>query len=98
MKKKLKKLPEFKSEKEEFNFWAKNDSTDYVDYEKGKKVLFPNLEPSTRTISLRLPESLIAYLKVLANKRDVPYQSLMKMFLMERVTQELVAPGRQRKL
>ena len=87
-KKKLKKIPKFKSEKEEVAFWAKHDSTDYIDYARGKRVLFPNLKPSTRTISIRLPESLIDHLKQLANKRDVPYQSLIKMFLAEKVVEE----------
>jgi predicted DNA binding CopG/RHH family protein len=85
---KLKKLPKFKNEKEEFKFWSTHDSTDYVDYSKGKRVLFPDLKPSTRTISIRLPESLIEHLKVLGNKRDVPYQSLLKMFLIEKVEEE----------
>lgn len=86
--KKLKKLPKFKSEKEEFEFWSTHDSTEYIDYSKGKKILFRNLKPSTRTISIRLPESLIEHLKVLANKRDIPYQSLLKVFLMEKVEEE----------
>jgi predicted DNA binding CopG/RHH family protein len=86
--KKLKKLPKFKSEKEEFEFWATHDSTEYVDYSKAQKALFSNLKPSTRTISIRLPESLIEHLKLLANKRDVPYQSLLKMFLTEKVEEE----------
>ena len=86
--KKLRKLPKFRDEKEELAFWATHDSTDYVDYSKAKRVLFPNLKPSTRTISIRLPESLIEHLKVLANKRDIPYQSLLKMFLAEKVEEE----------
>lgn len=85
----LKKVPRFRSEKEEFEFWSTHNSTEYVDYSKAKKVLFPNLKPSTRTISLRLPESLIEHLKLLANKRDIPYQSLLKMFLVEKVEEEL---------
>ncbi len=87
----LKKIPKFKSEKEEFEFWSTHDSTKYVDFSKGKRVAFSNLKPSVRTVSVRLPESLIAYLKVLANKRDIPYQSLMKMFLIERIQKELHA-------
>lgn len=86
---KLKKVPRFKSEKEESEFWSTHDSTEYVDYSRAKGVLLPNLKPSTKTISLRLPESLIKHLKVLANKRDVPYQSLLKMFLIERVKEEI---------
>lgn len=88
---KLKKMPKFKSEKEETEFWATHDSTEYIDYSKARKVMFPNLKPSTRTISIRLPESLYEHLKVLANKRDVPYQSLLKMFLAEKVEEELHA-------
>jgi predicted DNA binding CopG/RHH family protein len=87
--KKLKKVPKFKNEGQEVEFWSKHDSTEYVDYSKGEKALFPNLKPSVKTISIRLPESLIEHLKVLANKRDVPYQSLLKMYLMERVEKEL---------
>ncbi|MEW6408967.1 MAG: BrnA antitoxin family protein [Nitrospirota bacterium] len=86
---KLKKVPRFKSEKEEFEFWSTHDSTEYVDYSKAKRVLFTNLKPSTRSISVRLPESLIDHLKLLANKRDIPYQSLLKMLLTEKVEEEL---------
>lgn len=85
---KLKKLPRFKSEKGELEFWTTHDSTEYIDYSKAKRAIFPNLRPSTRTISIRLPESLIEHLKVLANKRDIPYQSLLKIFLMEKVKEE----------
>jgi len=85
---KLKKVPKFKSEKEELEFWSTHDSTDYIDYSKTKRTLFPNLKPSTRTISIRLPESLVEHLQVLANKRDIPYQSLLKMFLIEKVEEE----------
>ena len=88
---KLKKIPKFKNEDEELEFWSTHDSTEYVDFSKAKKALFPNLKPSTKTISVRLPESLIERLKQLANKRDIPYQSLLKMFLAERVEQELHA-------
>jgi predicted DNA binding CopG/RHH family protein len=84
----LRKLPKFKNKKEEFEFWSTHDSTGYVDYSKAKRVLFPNLKPSTRTISIRLPESLITHIKVLANKRDIPYQSLLKMYLIEKVEEE----------
>jgi predicted DNA binding CopG/RHH family protein len=84
-----KKIPRFKSEAEEAEFWATHDSTEYIDYSTGKRVVFPNLKPSTKTISIRLPESLIEHLKLLANKRDVPYQSLLKMFLSEKVDEEL---------
>ena len=84
-----KELPRFRNEKEEFEFWASHDSTEYVDYSKAKSVIFENLRPSTRTISIRLPESLIAHLKALAKRRDVPYQSLLKIFLTEKVEEEL---------
>ena len=87
--KKLKKIPKFNSEDEEREFWATHDSTEFVDWSKARHAVFPNLKPSTKTISLRLPESIIAALKVLANKRDVPYQSLLKVFLAEKVEEEL---------
>ncbi len=82
-------IPRFKTETEERKFWAKHDSTDFVDYSRGKRVLFPNLKPSIKAISIRLPESLLESLKALAHKNDVPYQSLMKMFLLEKVEEAL---------
>ena len=82
-------VPTFNTEDEESEFWATHDSTDLIDWSKAKRTVFPNLKPSTKTISLRLPESIIAALKVMANKRDVPYQSLLKVFLAERVEEEL---------
>jgi predicted DNA binding CopG/RHH family protein len=85
----LKPIPRFETEDEEREFWATHDSTEFVDWSRAKPVTFPRLKPSTRTISLRLPEVLIENLKMLANKRDVPYQSLLKIFLAERVEQEL---------
>ena len=85
MKKKLKRIPQFTSEDEEREFWAKHDTTDYFDASKMVKATFPNLKPSTRTISIRLPEALIEQLKVLANKQDIPYQSLVKIYLSEKV-------------
>ena len=87
--KRLKKIPRFKNEEEERKFWATHDSTEYVEYSNAKKVVFQNLKPSVRIVSIRLPESLIAHLKLLANKRDIPYQSLMKIFLSERIKKEL---------
>ena len=84
-----KQIPSFKNEDEERAFWKTHDSTEFIDWSKAKRAVFPNLKPSTRTISLRLPESIIAALKLLANKRDVPYQSLLKVFLAEKVEQEL---------
>ncbi len=88
--KKLKAIPKFKSEDQERAFWAKHETTDYVDWSKAKKVKFPNLKPSIRSISLRLPESMINDLKILANKRDVPYQSLLKILLAEKIREEKV--------
>lgn len=82
-------VPTFNTEDEESEFWTTHDSTDLIDWSKAKRTVFPNLKPSTKTISLRLPESIIAALKVMANKRDVPYQSLLKVFLAERVEEEL---------
>ena len=87
---KLKSMPKFKTEDEEREFWSKHDSPEYIDYSKAKRALFPNLKPTTKTISIRLPESLIEKLKVLANKRDVPYQSLLKVLLAEKVDEELI--------
>jgi len=92
-KKNLKVLPTFNSEEQERNFWAREDSADYLDWTKARRVVFPNLKPSLRTISLRLPATLIARLKLLAHKRDVPYQSLLKSFLAERVRKEMEARG-----
>lgn len=88
MKKKLKEIPEFKNEDEEREFWGTHDSTDYVDWDKAEVAVFPNLKPSTKTISLRLPVWMLDNLKVAANKRDVPYQSLIKMFLKDRLDAE----------
>lgn len=82
-------MPKFKNEDRERAFWAKQDSTEFLDWKKGKRVLLPNLKPSIKTISLRIPESMIEELKLLANKRDVPYQSLLKIFLAERIEEEL---------
>jgi predicted DNA binding CopG/RHH family protein len=84
-----KKIPQFKSEDAEREFWSKVDSTEYVDWEAAKRVVLPNLKPSQKTISLRLPAMMLAELKRLANKRDVPYQSLLKVFLAERLDEEL---------
>jgi predicted DNA binding CopG/RHH family protein len=89
MKTKRKPIPQFKSEDEEREFWATHDSTEYIDWSKAERnPTLTRLKPSTRTISIRLPESLIAELKALANKRDVPYQSLVKIFLSEKVKEE----------
>ena len=83
-----KTLPEFRSEDEERNFWAKADSTQYLDWPSAKRQKLINLKPSLRTISLRLPVSMIEDLKIQANRRDVPYQSLLKVYLAERLAQE----------
>ena len=83
-----KKLPEFKNEDTEREFWATADSTKYVDWESAKRKKLVRLKPSLKTISLRLPVSMIEDLKVLANRRDVPYQSLLKVFLAERLARE----------
>ena len=87
--KKLKTIPKFRNEDEERKFWATHDSTDYIDWDKAEEAIFPNLKPTTKSISLRLPEYLLARIKELANSRDVPYQSLMKIFLAERIEKEL---------
>jgi len=83
-----KRIPEFKDEDAERRFWAKADSTEYVDWSKAKPKKFVRLKPSLRTISLRLPVSIIEDLKVLSNRRAVPFQSLLKVFLAERLEQE----------
>lgn len=85
----LKPIPKFESEDEEREFWATHDSTDHVDWSRAKPITFSRLKPTTQTISLRLPEFLLENLKMLANKRDIPYQSLLKVFLAERIEQEL---------
>lgn len=82
---KLKSIPVFKTEADERKFWETHDSTDYIDWSKGERVRFPNLKPSTTAISIRLPSGLLEQIKVAANKRDVPYQSLIKMWLAEKV-------------
>jgi predicted DNA binding CopG/RHH family protein len=90
-KKKFKEIPKFKNEDEERDFWATADTSEYFDWDKAEEVIFPNLKPTTRKISLRLPEYLLWRIKELANSKDVPYQSLMKIFLAERVEKELRA-------
>ena len=81
------KKPTFKSEAAERAFWEKHDSSDYVDWSQAAPALFPNLKPSTTTISLRLPESLLDRIKIEANKRDMPYQSLIKAWLANDIEQ-----------
>ena len=84
MKKNVKALPTFHSEAEERQFWESHDSSDHVDWRKAERVRLPNLKPTTRSISLRLPVSLLERLKIEANKRDIPYQSLIKAWLAEK--------------
>lgn len=89
--KKIKAIPKFKNEDQEREFWATHDATDYFDMSKAiVNPVFPNLKPSTKSISLRLPEYLLNNIKQLANAKDVPYQSLMKIFLAERVKKEFL--------
>ena len=89
MPKKLKEVPIFNGETAERAFWAQEDSTDYVDWKAAKAVILPNLKPTTRTISIRISESMLEKIRLVANKRDVPYQSLIKIFLQERIDAEL---------
>jgi len=91
MSKNLKKIPKFKNETAEQKFWAENNSTDFIDWSGGQRVSFPNLKPSLKSISIRLPEAMIEQLKVIANKKDVPYQSLVKIYLSEKLKEELSA-------
>lgn len=93
--KKLKAIPTFRSEDKEREFWSKADSTDYFDLSRAKRAVFPNLKPSTATISLRLPQGMLDEIKTLANQRDVPYQSLVKVFLSERIAAERPGPLRK---
>ncbi len=84
-----KQIPKFKSEDDERKFWAKEDTTEYIDWSQARQTKFPKLKPSLRSISIRLPETLIERYKTLANKRDVPYQSLMKLYLTEKLEDEI---------
>ena len=85
MTEKRRPVPVFETEAEERTFWESHDSSDYVDWSEGRRVRFPNLRPSTKAISLRLPVDLLERIKMAANKRDVPYQSLIKVWLSEKV-------------
>jgi len=89
MPKQLNEIPRFTNEDEEREFWASHDSTEYIDWDEADLAVFPQLKPTTKSISLRLPLPMLNELRLLANKRDVPYQSLIKMFLHERIDQEL---------
>jgi predicted DNA binding CopG/RHH family protein len=91
MKKEFKTIPQFKSEAEEQEFWSKQDSSEYLDWSRAENATFPSLKPSLKSISIRLPESMIEQLKVLANKKDIPYQSLVKVYLSEKIHEELEA-------
>ena len=86
----MKKIPHFKSEDDERKFWAKNSPLDYINPKKLQLAIFPNLKTTSRTISIRLPESLVEGIKILANKKDVPYQSMLKMLLSEKVKEEFL--------
>ncbi|MHB1156352.1 MAG: BrnA antitoxin family protein [Phycisphaerales bacterium] len=85
----MKKIPKFRSEAAERRFWREHDSADYMDWSIAQQATLPKLKPSTHTISLRLPEAMLDALKILANQRDIPYQSLLKAFLAERLKEEL---------
>ena len=89
---KAKQTPEFKTEAEERAFWEQHDSSEFLDWRKAKLAAFPNLKPSTKTISLRLPEGLLDRIKIEANKRDMPYQSLIKVWLAEDVEENQKLP------
>ena len=89
MARKLKKIPKFRSAAEEENFWASHDSTEYIDYSAVELGFFPELKPSSKTISIRLPQSLVEAIKLLANKHDIPYQSMLKVLLAEKVREAL---------
>ena len=91
VKPRVRKVPKFRNEDEERDFWASHDSTEFVNWRQAERVKLPNLRPTTRTISIRLPEAMIERLKVLANKRDIPYQSLLKMFVADKIEEELRA-------
>ncbi|MCR4378349.1 MAG: BrnA antitoxin family protein [Rhodospirillales bacterium] len=85
MTKKLKPMPKFKSEAQERAYWETHDSSDHIDWSKAERVRLPNLKPSTKAISLRLPVDLLERIKIAANKQDVPYQSLIKVWLAEKI-------------
>jgi len=93
---KPKNIPSFRSEAEERRFWEARDSTAYVDWDAAERVRLPNLKPSTKAISIRLPVSLLQQIKVAANRRDIPYQSLMKVWLFEKAREESRLTGRER--
>ena len=86
---KKKKIPKFRTEDEEKEFWDNHDSTEYVDYQKAKPAIFTELRPSTHSISIRMPDYLLNRLKMLAHKKDIPYQSLLKLYLTEKIEEEI---------
>ena len=92
--KKLKKIPDFKNDKEEAEFWDTHSTADYIDWSKSEEAIFPNLKLSSESISIRLPAPLLAHIKALANQKGVPYQSLMKVYLSEKVDEELMATNK----
>jgi predicted DNA binding CopG/RHH family protein len=102
MKSKLREIPDMRSEEAERKFWAKADSTEYVDWKSARRTVFPELKPSLKTISIRIPETMLMRLRAMANERDVPYQSLIKIILAERLAKDTpghgkrAAPGRRR--
>ena len=93
MKKKINNIPKFKNEDDEREFWSKVDSSEYIDWAKAEIVALSKLKPSTKTISLRLPESLLDEIRIIENKHDVPYQSFIKIILKEKIDQELKRPA-----
>jgi predicted DNA binding CopG/RHH family protein len=95
--KKLKPIPKFRSHEEAGEFWMKHDTTEYLDWSKAQPLRFTKLRPSTATISLRLPKGMLDELRVLANERDVPYQSLLKVYLAERIAEERRPARRSRR-
>jgi len=91
----MKRLPRFRNEEAERRFWENHSPLDFMDSKKLRLTAFPNLKPTSRTISIRLPESLIEGIKALANQRDIPYQSMMKVLLTEKVREELVSSAKR---
>jgi len=91
VKQRMRKVPKSRNEDQERDFWASHDSTEFVDWRRAERAKLPNLRPTTRTISIRLPEAMIERLKVLEKKRDIPYQSLLKMFVADKIEGKLRA-------
>lgn len=87
--KNMKKIPEFKNETEEKKFWKESDSTEYINWGNAERIVLADLKPTLKTISVRMPEFVIEELKVLGNKRDIPYQSLLKMFVIEKLNENI---------